>query len=358
MSRSVDLRLLSARRICVIKPSALGDVVQALPLLPVLRRRFPEAHLAWVINRELADLLNGHPHLDEIIPFDRRGSLASGGRLLRKLAAAKFDLVFDLQGLLRTGVMTWATRAPVRIGLETAREGAQLACTITLPGTGLQLPAHARYWRVAEELGLEDASPQTIVHLPPADRGWADSQIARLPRPVVAINPGARWETKRWPAEKFAAVARNVLATTGGSVAIVGSRGEAELAADVSHVLAGEFDARRVLNLCGQTSLKQLAGVLQRVDLLVTNDSGPMHLAAGLGTTVVGVFTCTDPVRSGPPGGQHALVSTGVACAGSYCKTCPKRGRARLACFRELDVDRVWTSVVGQLGRIRRRAAG
>jgi len=105
------------------------------------------------------------------------------------------------------------------------------------------------------------------------------------------------------------------------------------------------------VNLAGQTSLKQLAAVLQRTALMLTNDSGPMHLASGLGTPVVGLFLCTDSVRSGPPGNQHELVSTQIACRASYKKHCPCEGEAYLACLRELDTERVWTAVQNCVGK-------
>src|SRR5262245_17849783 len=105
-----------SRRICVIKPSALGDIVQALSILPVLRRQFPNALISWVVNRGFAGLLEGHPFLDEVIPFDRHGGLPTYVRLLSELRRRRFDLVFDLQGLFRTGLMSLATGAPVRFG--------------------------------------------------------------------------------------------------------------------------------------------------------------------------------------------------------------------------------------------------
>src|SRR5579859_7860643 len=115
---STQLLEIDARRICLIKPSALGDVVQTLPLVGILRRRFPTATLSWVVRRDLADLVTGHPDLTEIIPFHRDGTWRESGQLLRLLKQRRFDLVFDLQGLFRTGVMTFATGAAVRVGLE------------------------------------------------------------------------------------------------------------------------------------------------------------------------------------------------------------------------------------------------
>ncbi|MBS0204430.1 MAG: glycosyltransferase family 9 protein [Planctomycetes bacterium] len=329
-------------RICVIKPSALGDIVQSLPLLPVLKKTFPAASISWIINRELADLVVGHPCVDEVLLFDRRGGWREWSRLLSDLHARRFDMVFDLQGLLRTGVMTTATRARIRVGLQTAREGSSLTTNCVIPDSGKVVPAHARLWRVAELLGHGDLTRQTQIVVSNADRDWADGVLATLPRPVIAVHPGARWETKRWPVPKFASLLTRATQAWNGSTIILGSRSEQPDADRLQQMLTTPDSQHRVLNLAGQTSLKQLSALLARVELVVSNDSGPMHLAAGLGTPTLGLFTCTSPTRSGPAGTQHELVSTTVACAASYCKRCPHQGTAQLACLTELDVERVW----------------
>lgn len=341
---SSDLVQLKPQRICLIKPSALGDVVQTIPLLPVLAERYPQATISWVINRELRDLIEGHPDLDEAIPFERRGGWKSWVALLRTLRQRQFDLVFDLQGLLRTGVMTLATGAAVRVGLQTAREGSHYSVNCLLPETIREMPAHARYWRIAEILGLGSMVPKTLVVTSEADRVWADRQLQALPRPIFAVHPGARWETKRWPTEKFAELLSRAVSNWGGSVLVLGSKAEQPDAQRMTELfLSGRRDtSSAIVNLAGQSTLKQLSALLGRVDFAISNDSGPMHLAAGLGAPTLGLFTCTSAVRSGPPGDQHEMVSTTVSCAASYHKTCPHHGDAHLACFRELDVERAW----------------
>ena len=343
---------IDARRICLIKPSALGDVVQTLPLLPVLRERFPAARISWVVSASLAPLLEGHPHLDEIISFHRKGAASSGLELLCELRQREFDLVFDLQGLLRTGVMTAATRAAIRVGLQSAREGAGLACNCVLPESGRRVPAHARYWRVAEALGLGDREPRTDLALGPEVQAWAAEGLAGLGRPVLVIHAGARWVTKRWPVEKFAAVAAKASRRFGAAVVLVGSPDEQPTSDQLQQVLQRLAPAASVRNLTGRSTLKQLAAVLQRADLVLANDSGPMHLAAGLGRPVVGIFTCTSPLRSGPAGQQHELPATGLPCGASYRKRCPYRGRKHLACMDELATERVWQAVARSMERV------
>ncbi|MDF1746807.1 MAG: glycosyltransferase family 9 protein, partial [Gimesia sp.] len=133
------------------------------------------------------------------------------------------------------------------------------------------------------------------------------------------------------------------------NVVLVGTSDERPLTNHIESLLHKFVPTGRVLNLAGETTLKQLSAILIESDFLLTNDSGPMHLAAGLGTPVTGIFTCTSSLRSGPPGDQHELISTNVACAGSYNKRCPKRGPQNLCCMEELETGRVWQALSRQI---------
>jgi len=343
-----DLGSLRPQRICLIKPSALGDVVQTLPLVPALKCCYPDARISWVINRELRDLVDGHPDLDEVIPFERRGGWKAWLQLLSILRQRQFDLVFDLQGLLRTGVMTLATRAPVRVGLQTAREGSSLTVNCVISNSGRDVPAHARNWRLAEVLNMHHMPREALIETSAADQNWATATLGRLPRPIFAVHPGARWETKRWPASKFAQLMARANQAWSGSMLILGSKAERPDAEQLEQQLvqhAGSAASNRIVNLTGASTLKQLTALLTKVDYAISNDSGPMHLAAGLGIPTLGLFTCTSSIRSGPAGNQHELVSTTVSCAAGYHKRCPHRGDGHMACLKELDVERVWLAL-------------
>lgn len=348
-----QLKQIEAKRICIIKPSALGDVVQTLPILPVLRERFPDAEISWIIRDSFANLLEEHPHINQIIPFSRRSSVRYWWNFLKDLKQRQFDLVLDLQGLLRTGIMTTATRAPWRIGIEAAREGSHLAYNLTIPDTGRLVPAYLKYWRVADALGLGETKRQTDLSLSEADTNWAKSKLSRQDSrtPILAIHAGAQWITKRWPPESFAAVGAKAIRHFRCNIVLVGTANERPLTNHIEQLLHKFVPTGNVINLAGETTLKQLAAVLIESDFLLTNDSGPMHLAAALGTPVTGIFTCTSSLRSGPPGEQHELVSTNVECAGSYQKRCPKRGPQNLCCMEELEIGRVWQALFRLISR-------
>lgn len=350
----VSLRQIQAERICLIKPSALGDVVQALPVLSALRSRFPDAHIAWVVNKSYAELLAGHPHLDEVIAFDRgraRPWSPAAWRSMRELCDSlrqrRFDLVCDLQGLFRSGLMTWATGAPRRLGLGDAREGSRCCYTDVVPIPHENTSAVDRYWLVAEALGAGGGPKQFLVHLDAADREWADRQLGGLSGLCVAIHAGARWMTKRWPIDHFVEIARRLDREFAANLVLVGGPEEAEPAGRIAAAVSG-----CCVNLVGKTTLHQLAAVLGRVHLLVTNDSGPMHLAAAVGTKVAALFTCTSPERARPYGDGHLVFATNVWCAASYLKKC-----SRLECMTELTPDRIWPALSAKLSAIRAQVA-
>lgn len=330
---------IDARRIAVIKPSALGDIVHALPVLPALRRRFPRAHIAWVVNRAYEPLVAGHPDLNATLAFDRgalkRGVFATAATALqfaRSLRRGGYDLVLDLQGLFRSGLMTAATRAARRVGLSTAREGASRFYTDIVATPRLD-EGHAvdRCWRVAEALGVGHLPKTWHVPLAADAKRWADAEWAALPRPWIVAGVGARWLTKRWPPEHFAAVLRAAQARYGGSVAFIGTAEDAPLALAAAERLHGP-----VHHLCGATTLPQLAATLAKADLVVANDTGPLHLAAALGRPVVAPYTCTAVRLHGPYGVQRGAVETSVPCRASYVRTC-----SHLSCMAELTPDRL-----------------
>jgi lipopolysaccharide heptosyltransferase I len=331
---------LDARRVALLKPSALGDIVHSLPVLVALRRRLPHAHISWVVNRAYEPLLAGHPALDETIPFDR--SARRGGwwsvsrswlRFLRELRQRRFDLVVDLQGLLRTGVMAQATGAPRRVGLSSAREGATWFYTdiVDVPRHD-ETHAVDRYWLVAEALGAGDGPKRFDVPVPEAARAWAREELRGCPRPWLAVGVGSRWPTKRWPPQHFAALARQALERFGGTAVFVGGGDEAALAQQARQHLIGP--AR---DLTGRTSLPQLAAVLELADVMLANDTGPLHLAVALGRPVVAPYTCTKVRRTGPYHAAGGAVESRVWCQGSYLKRCP-----RMECMAELTPDRLW----------------
>jgi heptosyltransferase-1 len=329
-----------AERIALLKPSALGDIIHSLPVLTALRQRYPHAHITWVVNQVYEPLLRGHHDLDDILPFDRRAShrgwraaAASWLHFLGELRRRRFDLVIDLQGLCRTAVMALATGAKRRVGLSTAREGATWVYTDVVAVADF----HARHavdrgWRIAEAFGVGDVPKEFHVPIPDEARRWADETMRQCPRPWLVLGPGSRWATKRWRPAHFAVLAARVQSEFGGTVFFVGGDDETPLAEAVRARLIGP-----TLDLTGRTTLPQMAALLERADVMVANDTGPLHLAAALGRPVVAPYTCTRVRRNGPYGCARGAVETTVRCGGSYIKRC-----SRMVCMTELTPDRLW----------------
>lgn len=336
----VPLDRLTPRRIALIKPSALGDIVHALPVLSALRARFPESRITWIVNKSYEPLIAGHPALTDTLPFDR-GAFKRGVRkaitysltFAAELRRHRFDLVIDLQGLLRTGLMSAASGSPRRVGFANAREGSRHAYTdkVRVPDAD-RVHAVDRYWRVVEAFGAGHLPRQFHVPLRPDAVRWAEVELAGLPRPRIAVAVGARWQTKRWPPTHFADLLRRAHTAFGAGFVFVGVAEDAAPSAEVMGQLPGPAK-----DLCGKTTLPQLAAVLAACDAMVGNDTGPLHLAAALGRPCVAPYTCTRVALHGPYGSMAGGVETGVPCRGSYLKTCPA-----LICMPELTADRLW----------------
>ncbi len=340
------LERLEASRVCIIKPSSLGDVVHALPVLAALRDRWPEAHLAWVVNRPFQDLLRGHPDLDEVIVHERAGvgidplDLAGSVGLFRKLRTGRFDVAIDLQGLLRSALMTIATGARTRVGMADAREGARWFYTDRVDAPRLGMHAVNRVQRVASELGANASVPKFNLPIGQEHLRWAQAALAHVPSPRVVLNLGARWLTKRWPPHHYAEIGRRLAAEFGAGLIAVGSALDRPLVDE----LLSQSGSVPFLDLCGRTGLLQLAAVCVESDLTISNDTGPLHLAAAAGARVVGLYTCTNPQLTGPFGPRAVTVQSCVWCAPSFLKKC-----RRLDCMAELTPDRVWPVVKAQI---------
>jgi lipopolysaccharide heptosyltransferase I len=307
----------AAPRILIVKPSSLGDVVHALPTVARIRRRFPDAHIAWLVNDNLASLLAHCPLINELIPFHRQQP-SRFLALLRQLRAGRFDIVVDLQGLFRSGIMTFATRAPRRIGLSDAREGSRAFYNETVPLA--RQHAVDRYLKAAEHLGCPDAPIEFPLGVASAPReGW------------MAVNPSARWPTKLWGDDRFAELIRQLPRER---VVLTGGASERDRI---------ERIAQGCRNKAGTTDLFQLAEFYARCSVVVTNDSGPMHIAAAVGTPVIAIFGPTDPALTGPYGKQHIVLRAGVDCSPCLKDRCVHQ--PPMECMEKVTVEEVLAAI-------------
>jgi lipopolysaccharide heptosyltransferase I len=332
-------------RILIIKPSAIGDVVHALPILNLLRRRWPASHISWLITPGCAGLLQGHPQLDEVIPFDRKlfgrtwKSYTAASKLLTfSLALRKknFDLVIDLQGLFRSGLLSIATGAKTIIGSTSAREFGWMFCSNLAPIDSWNQHAIERYLTIAEYMGLGRGPVQFIFATDAADRDHVDSLLPAGERFAVLL-PAANWQTKRWPVEHFAELVKPLEARLGLKTVLAGAPDAAAMAPSLPGVL----------NLAGKTTLRQLVALLEKADLVIGNDTGPMHIAAALGRPLVTMFGPTSPVQTGPYKRMDSVVQLDIPCSPCFSRTCSHQ-----SCLWQLRMEPVLRLAEKQLSRL------
>lgn len=333
------------RRILIIKPSSLGDVVHALPTLQALRGRFPRAHIAWLVKQQWAGLLERTEGLDEVWPVEPgfKGWLSE----VPRLRATSFDLVVDLQGLFRSGAMAWLTGCSTRIGFANAREGSPFFYTHRVPVRAPDMHAVDRYLLVAAALGTAvTGAPEFRLRSLPADRREVSDLLDRRGLqagiPWIAVNVSARWPTKRWPLEFFAAAADRIQQDKLGSVALIGGPDDRAAAQAVKELMRAA-----PVDLTGATTPALLPALLESAALLMTNDSGPMHVAAAVGTPVVAFFGPTSPLRTGPYGKEHRALVSGIPCSPCFSRTC--RNTVHLACLKNISPDQAIEAVRSQL---------
>ena len=344
----------SFERILLVKPSSLGDVIHALPVLHALREHYPDARIDWLISASIAPLLEGHEKVDGLLLFDRK-QLGRFGRsvvatkdlvsFVREIRSRRYDLVIDLQGLLRSGLMAWASGAKVRIGFKNAREGAAMLYTHHIDDPDVH--AVDRNMGVGRLLGWGDTA--TCFDFPLArsvrsdTRQWLSELGIVGEEHLVVVAAGARWETKVWPWERFAEVINALHRWKEVRCLLIGSRDEVPLCERVAAQCR-----RPPINLAGQTTLPQLAAIVSLADLVLCHDSASMHLAVALDRPLVCISGPTNPIRTGPYRRLEDVVRVDLECSPCYLRQLPQC-RHDHRCMQELTVATVLSSIERRL---------
>lgn len=339
---------LTAVKILLLKPSSLGDVIHALPVLRLLKRHLPEAEIHWWLDSALAPLLEGDPEVARVVRFERRRwgkprHWPEMFRSLRWLRAQHYDWVIDLQCLARSGAFAWLANGKLLAGLDEPREGARALYDIIVPRASYY--THAVDWYLAVLPWLGVPVDWNFTWLP--ERPAVSAVVRQKWNPDnarwVALQPGARWINKRWPVTHFAELTR-LLAAESGEIrfAVIGGREDREF----GEVIA-QAAPERCLNLAGQTSLPELIEWLRLSSLLVTNDTGPAHVAAALGKPVISLYGPTEPRRTGPYGQLGRVVQHPLPCA--PCMKAKCRWPQPMECLTAIAPARVADQVRAEL---------
>lgn len=285
-------------KILILKPSSLGDIIVSLPVAQSIRDQCPDAEISWVVKSRFADIVRRCPTVNgHIIEFAHapglRGLLALR-QVMKDVARRRYDAVLDFQGLLRTGLMTWASRSPLKVGSRAAREGSRFSCNhiVPLPPGGTETHAIEKLLQFLPALGLKpelrssiDIHGESLDGLDPRLSAGSSSYSA----PIVII-PNSRGEHKEW--KSFPELTTRIVHEIPGTTVVWDSHLRWE-DAPVS-------DPQRLINLTSRTSLLQLVELLRHARLVIANDSGPLHIAAALGRPTLGLFGPTSPDRFGP----------------------------------------------------------
>ncbi|MHC4623768.1 MAG: glycosyltransferase family 9 protein [Planctomycetota bacterium] len=302
--------------ILIVKPSSFGDIVLALPALGALRKSFPRATLSWLIRPEYAPLLKDHPYLDNIILFDRRflgkawyhpGAMARLFSLIRLLHHRKFDAVIDLQGLLRTASLAWLSGCKKRFGIKNAREFAHVFYSHKVPQDIACTHVVDYYLKIVKTAGAHECGVEFLL---PVDPAAADSVGSRLESDGIDVTnyavlvPGSAHADKCWPVERFALLADKIHSEFGLSITAVGTAPEKSITARLSSLANSP-----VANLAGLTNVTELVALLKSARLVVSNDTGPGHVAAALGTPLVMIFGRSNPARVAPYQRPNTIVA-------------------------------------------------
>lgn len=322
--------------ILIVKLSAIGDVIHTLPALNALRRRYPEAHITWLIEEAAYPLIEGHRALNRILLSKRkqwikgfRGSsrsksLKEAYLFIKELRDTRYDLIIDFQQLLKSGLPAALARGVRKIGYGKGMEHQEHSYVFLnerIPAVSMEIHALTRNMLLLKSLGIDADEIVFDIPVPERDRLMTDELLSRRGvkayEPLVAINPVAKWESKLWNTEKFSELADRLTEVFGVRVIFTGGGEDRDTVQEIIVRMK-----HRAVNLAGETNLKMLAALYQKTRCLISTDTGPMHLAAALGTRVVALFGPTAPWRTGPFGSGHQIIRAGLECSPCFKRRC------------------------------------
>jgi heptosyltransferase-2 len=318
----------------------VGDAVMTLPALGAIRKAMPESRIFLLAKPSVAAVYENNPNIDEIIPYDDRYRGIMGKfRLASALRKGNFSHAILLQNALDAAVIATLARIPRRSGYN--RDGRGLLLTNPIPYSGEDNRMHHvdYFLELVRRMGLDAKPSEPYIHLDIKERLRARELLSSLKRPVVGINPGAAYgSAKQWLPERFAQVARQALDKLGGSAVVFGSGAEVEIADEIL-ALSGQPGGGNIVSMAGKTSLRELVALISECDLLLTNDSGPMHIGYAVRTPLVAIFGSTDPTLTGPVGKGSVVLRKFTDCGPCFERKCRE---ASLRCMEAITTDEVF----------------
>ena len=340
--------------ILIVKLSAIGDVIHTLPALNAVRKQYPDAHITWLVEEAAYGVIKGHKALDRIIVSKRKTWLKGlAGRsciknfrevrsFVKQLRDTRYDIILDFQALLKSGILIGLARGGRKIGFDKGmqhQEHSYIFLNERIKPVDMEVHALIRGMMLLEPLGIH--SREAVFNLPVSDqdRNAANDLLMhcgiKTSELLVAINPMAKWETKLWDNLKFANLADRLIEQANADVIFTGAQEDSKAIEDIISNMKA-----KAANLAGKTDLKMLAALYEKTSIVVSTDTGPMHLAAAIGTPVVALFGPTAPWRTGPFGDGHQIVRAGLECS-----PCFKRQCKTAECMKQISIKQVLDAI-------------
>jgi heptosyltransferase-1 len=335
-------------RILIIKLSSIGDVVHTIPSLNALKDLYPDSEIDWLVEEESHTLLHGHPLIHQLRVFKRKKwlktvwkgtGLKETVRLIMGMRRQKYDLIIDFQGLFKSGIMAFLAGGKVRLGYDKTRELSYLFLTEKLPPYDPDTHAVDRYLDVVRSLGWKGNERTFSFPVTATDKHHVEMLIesngVRDREKIVLVSPKARWKTKLWNQDKFATLCDRLMEELGREVIMIGGRKDLNYIDGIISTMKNE-----VINIAGQTNLRELAYLMTISPLVICLDSGPMHIAAAVGAKTIALFGPTSPKRTGPYGENHVVISQRAECSPCFQKSCDDT-----ICMNEIGVEEILSAV-------------
>ncbi|MBS1112060.1 MAG: ADP-heptose--LPS heptosyltransferase [Nitrospirae bacterium] len=341
----------TADRILIRGVNWIGDAVITLPAIRSIRRAFPNAQISLLVKPWVAEIFKGSPDIDEIILYDEQYKGVIGKlKLVRTLRRKKFDKAILLQNAFDAALIAWLAGIPERIGYNRDFRGFLLTKAVPVKNDAAGEHQVHYYLSLIKEAGINPVTAEPYIYLSDEEREHArallnPSPITHHPSPLIGINPGATYgSAKRWPAENFAELIRTIINELDGRVLIFGSPTEAEIADEILKKLETRDSELKthILNMTGKTNLRELTALISECDAFVTNDSGPMHMAAALHVPTVALFGSTDSSATGPFGDGHKVITKKLSCSPCLERECPE---GHLKCMTEISPEEVFSAL-------------
>ncbi|HHW20993.1 lipopolysaccharide heptosyltransferase I [Thermodesulfovibrio thiophilus] len=322
------------QKLLLIKPSSLGDIVHSLAFVNTLKENFPSIKIHWIVSNGFEDILTKHPLIDRVIVINKDKwksfkhldfTIKEFSRLKKQLKKESYDIAVDLQGLLRSGIITWLSKAPIRVGFKEARE---LSHIFYNKKVSVSIDKHAvlRYLEVARFLGCRVNSVKfPLPHVKTPE--WLEEF-----ENFVVIIPSARWQSKNWPVSYFV----ELIKMLPYNFLIIGTKFDETRASEIE-----KYSEGKAKSVAGKTSLKDLISLLNKSLFVITPDTGTMHLAVACGKNVVAIFGPTKAERTGPFGNGHLIIQSEASCSPCFKKSC-----SNLKCMESITPEMVYNKIV------------